>query len=307
MEPEAFLTFREYTDGASAIQSRSYKTVESLCRTPDDDRLAGPGFDATPEVRERVLAGQPTVQDAVARCPDPAGEIREAMAAFEASVLAWRRTHFNLAMRVLGQYSTVEGRLQWLEVTGYNKPLVAAGAASAYIASGGALTETYNSADNTYSVTQAAMNIQIGSQSISYNSWTSPHLAPGTKYYFALNDPNWAGGSAPLVYSTAQTSTLNNDGYVTAANYTTGASGGGGGGSGGAGSGSGTCVALTAYLLPDVLASRARAGMRIDGAAGFKITGKTVITNVAFFTAPCVMVTAADGCQLPCSTTTSRW
>ena len=30
-----------------------------------------------------------------------------------------------LAMRVLGQYSTVEGRLQWLEVNGYNKPLVA--------------------------------------------------------------------------------------------------------------------------------------------------------------------------------------
>jgi tryptophan 2,3-dioxygenase len=102
MEPEAFLTFREYTDGASAIQSRSYKTVESLCRTPDDDRLAGPGFDAAPEVRERVLAGQPTVQDAVARCPDPAGEIRAAMAALQASVLAWRRTHFNLAMRVLG-------------------------------------------------------------------------------------------------------------------------------------------------------------------------------------------------------------
>jgi hypothetical protein len=32
MLPEAFLTFREFTDGASAIQSRSYKAVESLCR-----------------------------------------------------------------------------------------------------------------------------------------------------------------------------------------------------------------------------------------------------------------------------------
>lgn len=30
----------------------------------------------------------------------------------------------NLAMRVLGQYSTMEGRLQWLEVNGYNRPLV---------------------------------------------------------------------------------------------------------------------------------------------------------------------------------------
>ena len=29
----------------------------------------------------------------------------------------------NLAMRVLGQYSTMEGRLQWLEDNGYNRPL----------------------------------------------------------------------------------------------------------------------------------------------------------------------------------------
>lgn len=102
MKPEAFLTFREYTDGASAIQSRSYKTVESLCRRPDAERLAGPGYDATPEVRDRVLAGQATLQEAIARCPDPAGAIREAMAAFEGSVLAWRKTHHNLAMRWLG-------------------------------------------------------------------------------------------------------------------------------------------------------------------------------------------------------------
>src|SRR4051812_10159708 len=30
----------------------------------------------------------------------------------------------SLAMRVLGQYSTMEGRLQWLEDNGYNQPLV---------------------------------------------------------------------------------------------------------------------------------------------------------------------------------------
>ena len=30
----------------------------------------------------------------------------------------------NLAMRVLGQYSTMEGRLQWLEDNGYNRPLL---------------------------------------------------------------------------------------------------------------------------------------------------------------------------------------
>jgi tryptophan 2,3-dioxygenase len=102
MKPEAFMTFRQYTDGASAIQSRSYKTMESLCRRPDAERLAGPGYDAAPEVRERVLAGRPTLQDAMAHCPDRAGEVREAMAAFEGSVLAWRKTHHNLAMRMLG-------------------------------------------------------------------------------------------------------------------------------------------------------------------------------------------------------------
>ena len=31
----------------------------------------------------------------------------------------------NLAMRVLGQYSTMEGRLQWLEDNGYNRPMLA--------------------------------------------------------------------------------------------------------------------------------------------------------------------------------------
>ena len=102
MQPEAFLEFREYTDGASAIQSRSYKELESLCRRPDPERLAGPGYDAAPEVRARVLAGRITVQEAVAGCPGPRGEVHEAMAAFEASVLAWRKTHHNLAMRMLG-------------------------------------------------------------------------------------------------------------------------------------------------------------------------------------------------------------
>jgi tryptophan 2,3-dioxygenase len=102
MKPEAFMTFRQYTDGASAIQSRSYKRMESLCRRPDGERLAGPGYDAAPEVRERVLAGQATLQDAMAHCPDHTGEVHEAMALFEGSVLAWRKTHHNLAMRMLG-------------------------------------------------------------------------------------------------------------------------------------------------------------------------------------------------------------
>jgi hypothetical protein len=41
-------TFWECTDGASAIQSRSYKTIESLCRRPDEDRLAGLAMTLSP-------------------------------------------------------------------------------------------------------------------------------------------------------------------------------------------------------------------------------------------------------------------
>ena len=63
------MTFREYTDGASAIQSRSYKTIESLCRRPDPERLVGPGYDAVPEVRARVLTAQPTLEEALVQSP----------------------------------------------------------------------------------------------------------------------------------------------------------------------------------------------------------------------------------------------
>jgi hypothetical protein len=41
---------------------------------------------AIPEVRERVLAGRTTLQDAMVRCPDRTGEVLEALGAFEASV-----------------------------------------------------------------------------------------------------------------------------------------------------------------------------------------------------------------------------
>jgi tryptophan 2,3-dioxygenase len=105
MQVEAFMTFREYTDGASAIQSRSYKSIESLCRRPDPARLAGPGYDAVPDVRARVLAGQPTLGDALAQSALSSRDLAEigpAMADLEAQVLGWRRTHHNLAMRMLG-------------------------------------------------------------------------------------------------------------------------------------------------------------------------------------------------------------
>jgi hypothetical protein len=175
---------------------------------------------------------------------------------------------------------------------------VAAALASAYISSGGALSETYNSSDGTYSVTMTAFTLRVGSASVNYNSWTSPHLAHTTRYYFTLSDPTWGGGSPSLLLSTSQSANLNNDGNISVGYYTTGASGGGGGG-GGVPGGGGGCVATSAYLLPNVPASRAKAGMLLDGAANFKLQGRVPITSVRFFTGPCLMLTAADGCRVP--------
>ena len=106
MQPQAFLTFREFTDGASAIQSRSYKAVESLCRTPERARVDSPAYQSVPEVRERVLAGQATIDDALAfaqACGTELGAVRAAMTRFEEAILAWRQTHYRMAMRMLGE------------------------------------------------------------------------------------------------------------------------------------------------------------------------------------------------------------
>ncbi|HYF25470.1 MAG TPA: tryptophan 2,3-dioxygenase family protein [Baekduia sp.] len=101
MQPEAFLTFRQSTDGASAIQSRSYKLLESLCRRPDAERLDSPAYRSVPEVRERVLAGQADLDAAVAAAGG-AAEVAAAMAGLEDALGAWRRTHHSLAVKMLG-------------------------------------------------------------------------------------------------------------------------------------------------------------------------------------------------------------
>ncbi|MGX4654578.1 tryptophan 2,3-dioxygenase family protein [Micromonospora sp. SCSIO 07396] len=112
MQPAAFRTFREYTEGASAIQSRSYKIMESLCRTPEAERLDSAAYLSVPEVREVVRAGQPSIDRAYRaavhagslRGPD-LDRVRQQMAAFAEAVLTWRRTHHRLAIRMLGARS----------------------------------------------------------------------------------------------------------------------------------------------------------------------------------------------------------
>ncbi|MFG3420175.1 hypothetical protein [Micromonospora sp. NPDC048063] len=112
MQAESFRTFRQYTEGASAIQSRSYKLVESLCRTPEGDRLDSVAYRSVPEVRSLVRAGQPTIDEAY-RSAVRAGRLDGAdrmlvarrMETFAGALSQWRRTHHRIATRMLGPRS----------------------------------------------------------------------------------------------------------------------------------------------------------------------------------------------------------
>jgi len=113
---DSFRTFRMYTEGASAIQSRNYKMVESLCRTPDDPRLDSAAYLAVPDVREKVLAGQTTLAGTLREvqaaglisAPDQA-LLGEALEAFSGTLLHWRQTHYRMAVRMLGEGSPGTG------------------------------------------------------------------------------------------------------------------------------------------------------------------------------------------------------
>ncbi|MEV5880285.1 tryptophan 2,3-dioxygenase [Streptomyces sp. NPDC052101] len=110
MQPESFQVFRQYTDGASAIQSEGYKTFETYCSTPARARLDSPAFTAVPRVREAVLAGRETVQgtweDVVASgwlTEQDAGAVRAAARQLEAVHQRWKQTHYRLAVRMIGE------------------------------------------------------------------------------------------------------------------------------------------------------------------------------------------------------------
>lgn len=110
MQVESFRRFRQFTDGASAIQSVNYKRVESLCRPPDCERLNSSAYQSVPTVRSRLLAGnQDSLESAyLAACargclpPTLDQAFRAAVARFAAVLRHWRSTHYHLAVRMLG-------------------------------------------------------------------------------------------------------------------------------------------------------------------------------------------------------------
>ena len=108
MRYEAFHTFREFTHGASAIQSEQYKRFEARCWTPTAARLASPAFDQVPAVRAELGENRRTLMgawlDTDRRSPgDPAvARVAASMAALEAAHRRWKNTHVTVASRMLG-------------------------------------------------------------------------------------------------------------------------------------------------------------------------------------------------------------
>ncbi|UBU17871.1 tryptophan 2,3-dioxygenase family protein [Nonomuraea gerenzanensis] len=110
MQVESFRAFRQFTEGASAIQSRNYKIVESLCREPDTERVDSPAYQSVPEVRDQVLAGQRTLDDAYREATgsgdlgeNEVARLADGMRSFARALLRWRNTHYRLAVRMLGE------------------------------------------------------------------------------------------------------------------------------------------------------------------------------------------------------------
>jgi tryptophan 2,3-dioxygenase len=108
MRYEAFHTFREFTDGASAVQSEQYKRFEGLCGLPPPSRLASPAFESVPAVLAEVGEGRDTLTDAYrdaaagGRHPAQIEVITGLLRDLEDSHRRWKATHVTLATRMLG-------------------------------------------------------------------------------------------------------------------------------------------------------------------------------------------------------------
>lgn len=110
MRPEHFSGFREFTQGASAIQSEQYKRFELLCGLPPAERLGSAAFTSVPAVRaEAHDAGHDTVTRAYldlrrrTRFSSTDWNLfHTALGQLEERHQRWKSTHRSLAARMLG-------------------------------------------------------------------------------------------------------------------------------------------------------------------------------------------------------------
>jgi tryptophan 2,3-dioxygenase len=109
MSADSFRRFRQFTEGASAIQSEHYKRFELLCGVPSAQRLASAAFGNVPTVQDEARGDPETLTRAYldARSQGWFGaaeweSIDVALDELEKAHQRWKTTHFRLAGKMLG-------------------------------------------------------------------------------------------------------------------------------------------------------------------------------------------------------------
>ena len=109
MQKESFSTFREFTTGASAIQSVNYKITESLCRKPDRERLDSLAYSSVPELQKDLQSGGEALDDKLIELrrnpsagPELLRAVENAMRGLSEIMIRWRHSHFGIAKKYLG-------------------------------------------------------------------------------------------------------------------------------------------------------------------------------------------------------------
>jgi tryptophan 2,3-dioxygenase len=112
MRAEAFLKFRGYTLGSSAIQSEGYKAFEALFARPDTARLDSPAFASVPRIKQMVSQGGVGLLEVMGSAAASPGadehlgrtlaELRTVLVEVDEIHQQWKRTHLRIASRMIG-------------------------------------------------------------------------------------------------------------------------------------------------------------------------------------------------------------
>jgi tryptophan 2,3-dioxygenase len=109
MSADSFRRFRQFTEGASAIQSEHYKRFELLCGVPAAQRLDSAAFSNVPPVLDEARGDPETLTraylDARSKgwfCAAEWESIDGALDQLEETHQRWKTTHFRIAGMMLG-------------------------------------------------------------------------------------------------------------------------------------------------------------------------------------------------------------
>ncbi len=109
MNADSFQRFRQFTEGASAIQSEQYKRFELLCGVPSAQRLASAAFSNVPPVQDEARRDPETLTSAYLNARSQGcfgaaewGSIDTALDMLEEAHRRWKTTHFRIASKMLG-------------------------------------------------------------------------------------------------------------------------------------------------------------------------------------------------------------